>query len=161
MSNSTLDLENIKAFVAAWYLALDQHVPDEDVAKFADDNVEMVFPEKSLHGIGDLLAWYSGGRYSDGEEAPGVINIFFDENHNVVSVEPTSDLDGDSVDLRVIVAWQASWFNPPNAKSTRTSMDATQDWTIQVSTKNEFGLIITSYNAMAEPFNYAPGFARL
>ena len=90
-----------------------------------------------------------------------MINIFFDENHNVVSVEPVSDLAGDEVKLRVVVAWQASWFNPPAAKSTRTSMDATQDWAVRASDKNAYGLVITSYNAMAEPFKYAPGFARL
>ena len=36
-------------------------------------------------------------------------------------------------------------------------MDAVQDWTVRRSDKNEFGLVISSYNAMAEPFNYAPG----
>ena len=153
--------EQLDSFVRAWYLALDQHVPQEDVGAMVADDVEMIFPEKTLHGIGDLLAWYAGGTYSDGEQAPGVINIFFDENHNVVSVEPTSDLTGDEINLRVVVAWQASWFNPPAAKSTRTSMDATQDWTVKASDRNLYGLVITSYNAMAEPFKYAPGFARL
>ncbi len=156
-----LSLEKINEFVAAWYLALDQHVPAEQCTVLAAEDVQMVFPEKTLHGIGDLKAWYAGGTYSDGEEAPGVINIFFDENHNVVSVEPKSELSADSIDLRVVVAWQASWFIPPAAKSTRVSMDAIQDWTIKRSDKNEYGLVITSYNAMAEPFVYAPGFARL
>ena len=160
MSNQLTD-EQIQSFVKAWYLELDQHVPRELCSRLVADDVEMIFPEKTLHGIGDLEAWYAGGTYSDGEAAPGVINIFFDENHNVASVTPTSDLDGDEVTLRVIVAWQASWFTPPAAKSTRTSMDATQDWTIRRSDKNEFGLEISSYNAMAEPFAYAPGFARL
>ena len=153
--------EQIDEFVKAWYLALDQHVSQEQIAAMAADDVEMIFPEKALHGVSDLLAWYAGGTYSDGEQAPGVINIFFDENHNVVSVEPVSDLAGDEVKLRVVVAWQASWFNPPAAKSTRTSMDATQDWAVRASDKNAYGLVITSYNAMAEPFKYAPGFARL
>jgi hypothetical protein len=156
-----LSLEKINEFVAAWYLALDQHAPAEQCTVLAAEDVQMVFPEKTLHGINDLKAWYAGGTYSDGEEAPGVINIFFDENHNVVSVEPKSELSADSIDLRVVVAWQASWFIPPAAKSTRVSMDAIQDWTIKRSDKNEYGLVITSYNAMAEPFVYAPGFARL
>lgn len=160
MSNGTSQAQ-IDAFVKAWYLALDQHVPQEQIAAMAASDVQMIFPEKTLHGVGDLIAWYAGGTYSDGEEAPGVINIFFDENHNVVSVEPTSDLSAESINLRVVVAWQASWFIPPNAKSTRTSMDATQDWTIQASDQNPYGFVITSYNAMAEPFKYAPGFARL
>ena len=136
MSNG-ITQEQIDAFVAAWYLALDQHVPQEQIAALIADDAEMIFPEKTLHGASDVLAWYAGGTYSDGETAPGVIN------------------------LRVVVAWQASWFNPPAAKSTRTSMDASQDWTLTASDKNSYGLVITSYNAMAEPFKYAPGFARL
>ena len=47
----------------------------------------MIFPEATLPGVNDFKCWYSGGTYSNGTEAPGVINIFFDENHNVVSVE--------------------------------------------------------------------------
>ena len=159
--SSQITMEQINEFVRAWYLALDQHVPADQCAQFVADDVEMIFPEKTLHGKDDLLAWYAGGTYSDGEQAPGVINIFFDENHNVVSVEAVSDLLGDAIDLRVVVAWQASWFNPPAAKSTRTSMDAIQDWTVKVSDRNPYGLVITSYNAMAEPFKYASGFARL
>ena len=52
------------------------------------DDVEMIFPEKTLHGMGDFLAWYAGGNYSDGDQGGrACINIFFDENHNVASVE--------------------------------------------------------------------------
>jgi hypothetical protein len=160
MSNQgPISEEQINEFVTAWYLALDQHAPEEEVAKLVADDVEMIFPEKTLHGIGDLQAWYAGGTYSDGEQAPGVINIFFDENHNVVSVE--ANIAGDTADLRVVVAWQASWFEPPAAKSKRVSLDAIQAWTVRRSDKNPYGLVITSYNAMAEPFRYAPGFARL
>ncbi len=159
--SSQITQEQISSFVQAWFLALDQHAPAAEIAKMAADDVEMIFPEKSLHGLGDLLAWYAGGTYSDGEPAPGVINIFFNENHTVVQTKPTSDLGGNQVDLRVVVAWQASWFTPPAAKSRRTSMDATQDWTLTLSNKNCHGLVISRYNAMAKPFQYTPGFARL
>jgi hypothetical protein len=40
-------------------------------------------------------------------------------------------------------------------------MDATQTWTVRRSSKNAYGLVISGYNATAEPFKYAPGFARL
>ena len=152
--------EQIQAFAAAWYQALDFHVPTEEILKLvADENVSMIFPEKTLHGVGDFLAWYAGGTYSDGEQAPGVINIFFDENHNVVSVDPTIGDDG--VEVQVVVAWQASVFNPPAAKSKRVSADFTQAWTLRPSTKNPYGLVIESYNAVVVPPSYAPGFARL
>jgi hypothetical protein len=152
--------DQIRRFADAWYLALDQHAPTDEISKLvAADGLEMIFPEKTLHGLGDFQAWYSGGAYSDGEQAPGVINIFFDENHNVVSVDAT--ITGDQAEARVLVAWQASWFTPPAAKSRRTSMDATQEWTVRRSSRNPYGLEIVRYNAMAVPFQYAPGFARL
>ena len=113
----------------------------------------MIFPEKTLHGIANFKAWYAGGTYSDGSKAPGVINIFFDENHNVVSVK--AKISGDQAQLDVVVAWQASWFEPPAAKSKRVSLDAIQRWTVRKSEKNAFGLEIVSYNAMAEPFIHA------
>jgi hypothetical protein len=151
--------EQIDAFVAAWYLALDQHAPVDQVGSLVSDDVQMIFPEKTLHGKSDFLAWCVGGDYSDGDKAPGVYNIFFDENHNVVSVE--AHISGDQAELDVVVAWQASWFIPPAAKSKRVSLDAIQKWTVKASDQNAYGMVVTSYNAMAKPFVYAPGFARL
>jgi hypothetical protein len=152
--------ENIKKFAAAWYLALDNHAPTEELAALLTDDVQMVFPEKTLPGINDFKAWYAGGRYADGTDAPGVINIFFDENHNVVSVDRGS-ASGNAVQVKVVVAWQASWFEKPATKAKRTSLDATQNWTLTASSKNRFGIAISRYDAVAEPFKYAPGFARL
>ena len=152
--------EQINKFVTAWYVALDQHAPLEECAKLvSEDSLEMIFPEKTLHGSSDFLAWCAGGTYSDGTTAPGVFNIFFDENHNVVSVD--AKISGDEAVLDVVVAWQASWFTPPAAKSKRVSLDAIQRWVVRASDKNIYGLEVTSYNAMAQPFVYAPGFARL
>ncbi|MEX2535146.1 MAG: hypothetical protein WD273_06040 [Trueperaceae bacterium] len=154
--------ESVSAFAAAWFRALDVHAPaDECLRLLADDGLEMVFPEKTLHGIGDFLAWYAGGNYSDGSSAPGVVNIFFDEVHTLqsVNVEATSD----EAAVEIVVGWQASWFTPPAAKSLRTSMNATQQWRLQRASgeKNLYGLEIRSYNAQLRPFEYAPGFATL
>lgn len=157
---SALTDDNIKKFAAAWYLALDNHAPTDELAALLTDDVQMIFPEKTLPGLADFKAWYAGGKYSDGGEAPGVINIFFDENHNVVSVDRVN-ASGDTVEVNVVVAWQASWFEKPATKAKRTSLDATQTWTLKASNKNKFGIAISSYNAMAKPFAYAPGFARL
>lgn len=156
----SIDSNTIKQFVAAWYLALDNHAPADDIASFLTDDVQMVFPEKTLPTLADAKAWYAGGKYTDGTDAPGVINIFFDENHNVVSVDRVGGSDAEP-ELQVVVAWQASWFEKPATKAKRTSLDATQAWTLKKSTKNRFGMAISRYNAMARPFAYAPGFARL
>lgn len=152
---------DVKAFAAAWYLALDNHAPTEELTQFLSDDVQMVFPEKTLPGLEDFKAWYAGGRYSDGTDAPGVINIFFDENHNVVSVEPGATTAAGEMQVQVVVAWQASWFEKPATKAKRTSLDATQAWTLRRSDKNRFGVVISRYDAVAAPFQYAPGFARL
>jgi hypothetical protein len=160
MSTVSIDIETIKQFVAAWYLALDNHAPADEVASFLTDDVQMVFPEKTLPTLGDAKAWYAGGTYSDGTEAPGVINIFFDENHNVVSVDVVGGTATEP-ELKVVVAWQASWFVKPATKARRTSLDAVQAWTIKPSKKNKYGIAISKYNAVAAPFVYAPGFARL
>lgn len=152
--------DQVNQFAAAWYRALDVHAPVEELVKLvAEQDPVMVFPEKTLKGLDDFKAWYAGGTYSDGADTPGVIRIFFDENHNVVSVD--SKIEGDTVQATVVVAWQASWFEPPAAKSKRTSLDATQEWTLRRSDRNPYGLEITRYNAVAEPFKYTPGFARL
>jgi hypothetical protein len=155
-----MDLDNLKKFAAAWYLALDNHAPVDQLTAMLTDDVQMVFPEATLPGINDFKAWYAGGTYSNGMEAPGVINIFFDENHNVVSVERAGGTDAEP-ELKVVVAWQASWFEKPATKAKRTSLDATQAWTMRASKKNPFGVAISKYNAVAAPFAYAPGFARL
>ena len=46
-----LTYEQIDAFVKAWYLALDQHVPREVCSSLVSDDVQMIFPEKTLHGM--------------------------------------------------------------------------------------------------------------
>lgn len=159
MSTQSLTEAGIRALVDAWYLGLDQHAPTTLMGTLVSDDVQMIFPEKTLHGKSDFLAWCIGGVYSDGEQAPGVYNIFFDEDHNVVSVD--ARIDGDEAELDVVVAWQASMFIPPAAKSRRVSLDAIQRWTVKASNQNQYGMVVTSYNAMAKPFVYTPGFARL
>jgi hypothetical protein len=157
--------ENLKGFAAAWFRALDIHAPTEEAERFlAIEGLEMIFPEQTLKGIEDFRAWYAGGSYSDGTQAPGVINIFFDEIHEVRTVTSRpSEEEADAVVVDVVVGWQASWFEPPAAKSKRVSLNATQRWVVRSSPhpRNEFGLEILSYDAMAEPFEYAPGFSTL
>jgi hypothetical protein len=142
-------LDEIKKLVAAWYRALDNHDPIEDCYKLlADKGLNMQFPDGDIRDYSSFKKWYDR-----------VTNLFFDENHYVQSVE--AKISGDQAEVDVIVGWQASWWEPPAAKSKRVSMDATQKWTVRRSTKNAYGLEIVAYNATAEPFKYAPGFARL
>ncbi len=144
-----IDLAQIKTFAAAWFRALDNHDPIEDCyAMLASQGLNMQFPDGDIRDYDSFKKWYDR-----------VTNLFFDENHNVAGVE--AEISGDEAVVDVVVAWQASWWEPPAAKSKRTSMDATQRWTVRCSAKNRYGLEIVAYNATVEPFKYAPGFARL
>lgn len=147
--NKTITLEQIKTFAAAWYEALDFHVPIEQAyALLADDGLDMQFPDGDIRDYASFKTWYER-----------VTNLFFDENHYVQTVE--AKISGDEAVVDILVGWQASWWEPPAAKSKRVSMDATQRWTVRRSDKNKYGLEIVTYNATVEPFKYAPGFARL
>jgi hypothetical protein len=149
MGNPALTIENINRFVAAWYQALDFHIPIEQVYPLlAETGLSVKFPDGDIHDQASFKVWYDR-----------VTNLFFDENHYVQSV--AADIKGDEAVLDIVVGWQASWWEPPAAKSKRVSMDATQRWTVRASGRNAFGLEIVSYNATVEPFKYAPGFARL
>ena len=149
MGNQPLTEAEIKTFVAAWYQALDFHVPfDQAWMLLADEGLRVVFPDGDITDRASFKKWYDR-----------VTNLFFDENHYVQSVQ--AKIDGDSAVLDIVVGWQASWWEAPAAKSKRVSMDATQRWTVRRSTKNAYGIEIVSYNATVEPFKYAPGFARL
>lgn len=140
---------DIKRFVAAWYLALDQHAPIQACYDMlADNGLHVIFPDGDITDKPSFKKWYDR-----------VTNLFFDENHNVQSVD--AKITGDEAVVDVVVGWQASWWEPPAAKSKRVSMDATQRWTVRKSSKNAYGLEIVTYNATVEPFKYAPGFARL
>lgn len=141
--------QQIRTFVAAWYQALDFHVPVEQAyALLADKDLNVQFPDGDIRDFTTFKKWYDR-----------VTNLFFDENHNVQSVE--SSISGDEAVVDIVVGWQASWWEPPAPKSKRVSMDATQRWMVRRSGKNPYGLVIVSYNATVEPFKYAPGFARL
>ena len=148
MSNP-ITKEQIDEFVAAWYQALDFHVPFDDAYSFlAEEGLNVQVPDGDIKDKASFKKWYDR-----------VTNLFFDENHYVQTVD--AQIDEDEAVLDIVVGWQASWWEPPAAKSKRTSMDATQRWTVRRSDKNAYGLEIVSYNATVAPFNYAPGFARL
>jgi hypothetical protein len=141
--------ENIKKFVAAWYYALDIHAPVEECLRLlAEDGLNVQFPDGDIRNYDGFKKWYDR-----------VTNLFFDENHTVQSVK--ASISGDQAVVDVVVGWQASWWEPPAAKSKRTSMNATQKWTVRRSNKNAYGLEIVTYNAIEKPFEYAPGFASL
>jgi hypothetical protein len=103
--------------VADWYRALDRHVDlDEALRYLTEDGLEMRFPETTARGQAGFADWYKA-----------VTNRFFDEVHTVSSVDITSIAD-DRADVKVVVNWQASIWNPPSPKSQWLGFDAFQTW---------------------------------
>jgi hypothetical protein len=107
----------IRTMVADWYQALDQHVElDAALRYLTDDGLEMRFPETTARGQAGFADWYKA-----------VTNRFFDEVHTVTSVDITA-LTGEQADVKVVVNWQASIWNPPAPKSQWLGFDAYQTW---------------------------------
>ena len=146
---SRLNKENIADFVAAWYVALDVHAPIEECSRFlAAEGLRMVFPDGDITDLASFKTWYDR-----------VTNIFFDNNHTVH--RGAAGVLGTDGGVVVGGGGLACGCVPRAATRRRVSLDATQKWVVRPSTRNAWGLEISYYNATAEPFKYAPGFARL
>jgi hypothetical protein len=136
----------IEQFVRDWYGALDEHAPMVDILPMlAEEGLEMQFPEATLRGSVDFEGWYQK-----------VIRIFFDEVHNVKEVGITRD--GDDYNLDVVVEWEASVWNPPDAKSSRIMLDASQRWVIRRSPLTGKPVIATY---IVDKLDYHEGSAKL
>lgn len=110
--------ESINEFAKAWYRKLDVHAPMvELLPMLTDAELEMVFPEATITGWAGFEGWFQR-----------VIRIFFDEVHTVKVVEPV--INGDEAQVKVVVQWEASVWNPPAANSARIKCDAFQTWIV-------------------------------
>ena len=125
-----LTQELVNEFAKVWYQKLDIHAPEvEFLPMLADEELEMVFPEATVKGWVGFEGWLQR-----------VIRIFFDEVHTLKEVKTT--INGDYADVKVVVQWEASVWNPPSAKSQRIVLDAYQTWVV----KYEDGVVkITKY----------------
>jgi hypothetical protein len=140
-----LTQQSIQSFAEAWYKKLDVHAPMVDLLPLlADGELEMVFPEATIYGHAGFEGWFQR-----------VIRIFFDEVHTVKTVE--SDINGSSAKVKVIVHWEASVWNSPEANSKRIMLDAYQTW--EVKQLADERIVITKYTV--DQLQYAEGSATL
>ncbi|MCG5219448.1 nuclear transport factor 2 family protein [Streptosporangium sp. KLBMP 9127] len=131
----------VAEWVANWYRALDRHEDIEQLWNYlAGDDLVMVFPEGTSRGHDDFRKWYET-----------VTNRFFDEQHQVTSVEVGAWRDG-VAEIKVVVNWQARVWNPPAARSLWLGFDAYQTWEID-------GLRIRKY--VVDRLQPMPGSAEL
>jgi ketosteroid isomerase-like protein len=115
-----LTKEEIDDLADRWYKALDVHAPVTELhAMMTDDGNDMEWPELPTHGHAEFTVWYEK-----------VTRRFFDEVHTIKSVEPTIDGDGQRADVKVVVNWKASVWEPPAPKTITLHMDAYQTWEV-------------------------------
>ena len=128
-----LEATEVERFVHRIYTQLfDAHAPvGEFLSCLDDDELEMRFPEVTLHGHAEFRQWYDR-----------IITTFFDEVHTVKELEVTTG--GDRATVRVLVNWQASTWKPPAARSERSGHDAGQSWVVKRSPRTLQPVIIRS-----------------
>lgn len=136
---------SVRALAADWYRLLDVHAPMVDVLPLLGDAPEMVFPEVTLTSLAGFESWYQR-----------VIRLFFDEVHTLKVC--TATVHGDTARVKVIVQWEASVWQPPEATSRRIRLDADQDWTVAISPSTGRP-VITRY--VVNGLSYHPGSATL
>jgi len=134
MPNAPLPSQSdVDVFVYDWYRKLDSHVPVDEYLPLLSDDCELVFPEATLQGKDGYAAWYRGGARG----MPGVINLFFDEVHELkridVAISGSDSRDSWRADLLIVVKWQAHRWAPPKPKSDYLAFDAWQRWTLRLA----------------------------
>jgi hypothetical protein len=113
-----LTTAEVQTLAATWYKKLDVHAPLVELLPLvASEGLEMVFPEATLRSPAEFEGWYER-----------VIRIFFDEVHTLKQVKPVITADG--AEVKVVVHWEASVWNPPAAASQRIKLDAYQTWRV-------------------------------
>ena len=128
-----LNKAEVEKLVKDWYLRLDVHAPMVEVLPMlAAEGLEMQFPEATLHGHAEFEGWYQG-----------VIRIFFDEVHTMKELNITLSQDKTQADVKLVVYWEASRWNPPASKSERLMFDAFQTWVIRRSPETGLPVIVT------------------
>lgn len=149
---STLDIHaplsqnELKEFAVDWYRKLDVHAPlEEFIPLLANEGLEMRFPEATVQGFEGFKSWYDR-----------VVGIFFDEVHTVKEVALSSPEE--FAEVKVIVKWEASVWNPPAAKSQRIILDAYQTWFVKRSETTKKPVIQTY---IVDSLEYYPGSAKL
>ena len=147
MSTALAESE-VRDMVLEWYKKLDVHAPMVEILPMVSDGeLRMVFPEATLHNQADFESWYQR-----------VIRVFFDEVHTMKELNIDISSDGSQADIKLIVYWEASVWNPPDRNSQRLMMDAYQTWIVKRSPSSGLPVVVSYVVDKLDP---KPGSAEL
>src|SRR5215212_4485641 len=103
--------DELRQFVVDWFDLLDVHAPVERLLPLvAADDLEMVFPEATVHGRASFEAWYT-------------------------KVTKRFSAAGDRGEIGLDLNWQAKMWQPPAATSTWLGFDVRQTWEMRRSAR--------------------------
>ncbi len=138
----------VRDMVLEWYKKLDVHAPMVEILPMVSDGeLRMVFPEATLTSQADFESWYQR-----------VIRVFFDEVHTMQELNIDISSDGSQADIKLIVYWEASVWNPPDRNSKRLMMDAYQTWIVKRSPSSGLPVVVSYVVDKLDP---KPGSAEL
>jgi hypothetical protein len=144
-----MDGESLRRFATDWFALLDRHAQlDEFKPYLSNTDLTMVFPEGISTGLEGFRAWYER-----------VAGLFFDERHTLQEMSPDPPSEDGSVQVRVVVRWEASVWHPPKPQSERISTTAYQTWKLAPSPKDPKTPEIRRY--VVDRIEYDEGSARL
>ncbi|MGK7886616.1 MAG: hypothetical protein AB4057_18570 [Crocosphaera sp.] len=123
----------VRELADEWYAKLTDKAPvDEFIPLLSETDLKMEFPDdKRVLGWEGFKIWYQRAR-----------NSFFDQIHTLKELKVTPS--GDKAQVDVIVHWEASSWEPPQAKSERTVLDAYQTWIVTRSPSSQ-KVVIENY----------------
>lgn len=104
--------ERTETFVREWFDLLSNHEPVERLLTFvADDDLEMVFPERTLHSHADFRSWYT------------VVGEYFIDQTNTLEEFATQCHEA-KADITLRVVWRAT----RTSDGTRLAFRVDQNW---------------------------------
>lgn len=144
IKKGALSDDSIDEFARNWYRKLDVHAPMvEYLPMLADKDLKLVFPEATEYGWKGFENWYQR-----------IIRTFFDEEH--ILQKCIAEIEGDTAEVKILVEWNASYWNPPEVSSHRIMAVAYQTWHVVLV---EGQIKINQY--IVDNFEYRKGSAEL
>jgi hypothetical protein len=116
----------IKQLAKDWFRKLDVHAPPDEYILLIDvEDLEMRFPDATLHGFEGFKEWYKLITYSA-----------FNEVHTLKKLETTLISDS-QMDVKLVVNWQANIWKPPSPRSEQIILDAYGTWHVKRSPQTQ------------------------